>query len=240
MRARALLILIASLSSARLPVFGADSIADSIALLRSRDAQARVHAVDVLVKAGPSAVPKLLAAVDNRNELAVTLVLARMGQPAVDKLIELLGQPELRAQAGEALYQVITPAAVKQAPALIDCLKDEQLKHSCGRALVKVIGPKAKSRVPALLQTLKSRDKDARMYACLALGQIGPRAKSAVPELILALKDDEAAVRRSAAGALGKLGSAAKAAAPALEAAAQDGDGDVRRLAAEALKKIST
>ena len=238
LRARAKVILIASLQMSALVVFAGDSIEESIQLLHKRDQRAR--AVEALVKAGPDALPKLLAAADVRNGLAINAILTQMGHPAIVKLVDLMRSGDQRITAADALNRVITRAEFKQAPALIDCLTDAQIKHSCGQALVKVIGPESRGRVLALLKALKDKDPDVRMYACLALGQVGPKAASAVPELSLALKDEAAAVRRSAAGALGKMGPAAKPAVPALKAAAEDSDGDMRRMAAEALKKIST
>ena len=216
-----------------------DSVAASISQLRSRDARERSAAADALVKAGPQAIPALLAAVDSRIGLAVNAILVRMGPPAVAKLMEAIKQPELRAQAGDALYQVITPASSKHLQALIKCTADPELTHACGRAMVKILGAGARSRAPAIAALLKSQDKDVRVYACLALGQIGPRARASVQDLAAALKDAEADVRRAAARALGAMGTAAKSAAPALEAAGSDPDGDVRRLSAEALRKVS-
>jgi HEAT repeat protein len=68
--------------------------------------------------------------------------------------------------------------------------------------------------VPALTAALKERD--ARYWACVALGEIGPQAKAAVPGLIEVLSDDRPEVRLQATIALGEIGPDAKPAAGAL------------------------
>lgn len=68
--------------------------------------------------------------------------------------------------------------------------------------------------VPALTTALDQRE--ARYWACLALGEMGPQAKEAVPALIKVLEDDRPEVRLQSAIALAEIGPDAKPAAGAL------------------------
>jgi len=69
LRARAKMILIGSLLvCGGLPVFSA-TVAENIKALKATDPAARRQAVEDLVKAGPDALPELLAAATNRRLL---------------------------------------------------------------------------------------------------------------------------------------------------------------------------
>ncbi len=80
-------------------------------------------------------------------------------------------------------------------------------------------GGGAKVDVSAQVQILKGSDKDAKVDACVKLGEAGESAGDAVPALIelLADKGDDGLVRRMAAYALGQIGPKAKAAVPVLK-----------------------
>jgi HEAT repeat protein len=236
-RARILLVAAGLLTVAwAVPVAADDQVAESIKALRSPDPQARTQAQDKLVKAGASAVPEIVAHLsDQRRRLPLYAVLGRMGKPVMPQLMELLKDPNVRPQAGEALFQLMRPE-YGQGRALLKCLPDPDLKHYCGPALVKAVDAKSQGLVADLSRKVKSRDQDVRMYAATTLGQIGPQAGEAAPDLALALKDPEAPVRLAAARALGKIGPRAGKARPALEAAAKDKDPQMSREAAKALK----
>jgi len=62
--------------------------------------------------------------------------------------------------------------------------------------------------ITALIDALKDQDKEVRISAADALGNIGPEAKEALPPLIAALKDQNEMVRGQAAEALGKIATA--------------------------------
>ena len=66
-------------------------------------------------------------------------------------------------------------------------------------------GEGAIDAVPALIQALKDENKDVRVNAAVALGQIGEGAKDVVPALIQALKDQDEWVRINAAWALEEI-----------------------------------
>jgi HEAT repeat protein/beta-lactamase regulating signal transducer with metallopeptidase domain len=85
----------------------------------------------------------------------------------------------------------------------------------------------------ALSGALADQDKDVRLRAAWALGQLRPA--SVPPGLIKVLGDSDADVRVAAAWALGRLRDSASV--PALEHATQDSNADVRRAAAWALMR---
>ena len=90
-------------------------------------------------------------------------------------------------------------------------------------------------RIESHIEDLKVEDRQVRVHAVRALGQIGPDAKVAVPHLIEALKDEDRQVRGFAAYALGRIGTAA---IPHLIEALKDENENVRSDAASALGRI--
>ncbi len=205
MRARANVLLIASLIlGGALPVL-ADSVSDAIKSLHDRDPQVRVQSRDTLVKAGAKAVGPMVAAMTNRNRLVLLSVMSRIGRPLVPALIEQLDNPEVRSQAGEALFQLISPADRVQIPVLVKCFQKPEFASHCGRALDKIVDAQAQNQVPALTKALKSRDAGVRLYAVLVLSRIGRGAAAAKPALKLLSKDSDAEVRRAAKEALKKV-----------------------------------
>jgi len=90
--------------------------------------------------------------------------------------------------------------------------------------------------IPALSAALEQRE--ARYWACLALGEMGPQAQAAVPALIKALDDDRPEVRLQAAIALGEIGPDAKPAASTIIKLIDDSFPSVRAAAIFALGRI--
>ena len=90
------------------------------------------------------------------------------------------------------------------------------------------------------IQTLREGDKDARMEAAFALGDIGCGAKSAVPVLVETLDDDYDSVRMAAIYALGRIGPGAKdAVVPLTEILeSESGDAILRESACSSLGDI--
>ncbi|MBI5240310.1 MAG: HEAT repeat domain-containing protein [Elusimicrobia bacterium] len=238
-RARILLVAVGISAGLRvLPCAAQESVADAIKALRSTDLQARAQARETLVKAGPSAVPEMVASLrDQRRRLILLAVMGQMGRPVMPRLLDLLKDPVVRPLAGEALVQLVRPD-YGMSMTLAKCLSDPDLKHYCGPAFVKVADGQAKAYFPELLRALKSRDQDVRMYAATALGQAGPGAAAAAQDLAAALADPAPIVRLAAARALGRIGPGAGKAKPALEAAVKDQDPEVGREAAKALRGI--
>jgi len=169
---------------------------------------------------------------DQQESREAMLELARIGQPAVAGLIEVLKDPDEanRARAQSTLSRIGPPAV----PELVVALADEKSSETVVVILTK-IGAEA---VPALTAALENDDAKVRRSACLALREIGEPARPAARALAKALKDTDAKVRRSAAAALARI-SAPPAVAPDLIEALQDPkDGELRSQAARALAKI--
>jgi HEAT repeat protein len=105
-------------------------------------------------------------------------------------------------------------------------------------------GPLAKSAVAELIHILqKDTDDEARLQACLALGNIGPDARAAVPALIESLLQDKSykafPVRVNAAGSLGQIASDPDKVVPALvEAYLTDPEPEVQTWALLGLRQF--
>jgi HEAT repeat protein len=238
---------------------GSSAVPALIDALRDDDPRIRQAACTALGKIGdPSAVPALIACLDQRNisEVAAN-ALVQIGKPAVPALIETLTNPNerVRKAACTALGQIGDPSAV---PALITCLDYWYISQAAANALIQI----GKPAIPALIETLTNPNERVRKAACTALGQIGdPSAvpaliacldkrdiseaaanaliqidKPAVPALIEALTSPSNRARSAACTALGKIGD--KTAVPKLITCLKDRDSDVRSSACTALGKI--
>lgn len=214
---------------------------DPVQDLMRRDKAVHDNAERLLLAEGPSALPRLLAAIRGEGSRStVTRLAAKMGAPAVPALIGLLGDEALRVKAGSMLFAVIGPDSAGQAPALIDCVAAKpEVKNYCGTALVKIMSPKAASQLPALRKALTSSDSDLRAYAAGALIQLGAAARPAAPELAVLLKDPQPRVRLTAAQALGKIGGSSAAIRKALLdlSVRKDETPEIRRQAKQALRR---
>jgi len=206
----------------------------------SRDVQTRNTAGEALLKAGPKAVPAVLAGITNgRRHSRAAMLMARLGPAGAKALLAHVGDPALGREASNLLFQTIGTGSAGLTPKLLDCMRTQEgAKQNCGQALVKIMTPAAAAQVPHLRKALKDRDADIRSFSALALGQIRGGARAAVPDLAAALKDPEPRVRYNAVLALGRIGRAARGAKTALEAAAKDGTPEFQAAVAEALRSI--
>jgi HEAT repeat protein len=152
---------------------------------------------------------------------------------AVPDLVDELRRGQLKDAALEALVRIGagTDATV---PYLIEQFRKQGCEHLTGMGsigfnprvkdnLVRIGGP----AVPALLDVLNGPDRDMRVCAAEALGEIGSAARAAVPALVREIERPDAIERpdrgqhagllsRYAVKALGRIGPDAKAAVPAL------------------------
>jgi HEAT repeat protein len=132
-----------------------------------------------------------------------TAALARIGTPAMDRLIAMLASDnsQERRAAATALGEAGDARAIGP---LIAALNDAErdVRKAASAALGK-LGPTA---VEPLVLLLSAPDKQVRRDAIAALGELGDR--HAVELLIAALGDEDFEVRSAAASALGKLGDA--------------------------------
>ena len=186
--------------------------------------------------------------------------------PAVDRLVQLLGDDDVvvRVNSAVALWKI------QQYPQSVTILAqlarggDPTGAFAAVEALGR-IGTDSDAALPVLVQALGHRDADVRRAAARALGRFGaaavpalreplfgPDAQSrrsatealgwigprAIAALLVVLKNEDPAVRRVAARALGRMGGEAKRAESALVEAVGDNDRQVQEAAASALKKI--
>lgn len=106
---------------------------------------------------------------------------------------------KLKGKAGVAVPELV--AALKNA--------DSGVRVNAAAALGPVGAFNTPQSIASLIDILENdRDRDARIAAAGALGEIGPKAKAAIPALRSALKGDGKAGWWVAADALGKIGSA--------------------------------
>ena len=199
-------------------------------LLRTRDDNLHVEAIEIVHLIGPEAIPLLTDMLQDHR--------ASIRRHAIDILIDL------------------APDTESVQPALCRAMKDDDVlvARDAARALG-ALGERAGPSVPSLVEALSHRDAHVRLYAaealasigpmsapstmqltkalddplpgvrwgaCEALASIGPEAAPAIPRLIEALNDDYLYVRICAAGALGSIGPKAATALDALKEAAKD------------------
>jgi HEAT repeat protein len=176
------------------------------------------------------------------------------------------GEVPVRGQALFALGRLKASDA-ESLEAVVAHLSDEdaQVRRAAIRAL-RLIGPPQRKMVPLVVKLLSDSDpsiaaralsaltdggvevlpaltaavdqREARYWACLALGEMGPQAQAAVPALIKALDDDRPEVRLQAAIALGEIGPDAKPAASSITKLINDSFPSVRAAAIFALGRI--
>jgi HEAT repeat protein len=156
--------------------------------------------------------------------------LVKLGEPAVEPLIQALKDKDINVRRGAAETLGKTGDARAVEP-LIQALKEENedIRRNAALALGEIGNAKA---VEPLIQALKDEDRYVRRYTAWALGGIG---EPAVESLILILKDKDNYFRSRAAETLGGIGE------PAVEPliqALKDKDVDVRKIAAETLGEI--
>ena len=217
---------------------GKPAVLPLIASLKNTDERVRSAATRALGQIGDvrAVRPLLIAASEGSGE--ATRALVKVGEPAVEELIDALkgSEPNLRKIAAEALGQIGDVRAVEP---LIVRLKDTD-KFVCN-ATARVLGEigdvravEPLLRIAAIAMTQFDMDSQNLGHAALwALDKIGA---SAVEPLIAALNDRQDGVRAAAAKTLEKVGDG-RAVEP-LIAKLSDKSHFVREAAAEALGQI--
>ncbi len=211
------------------------SVDDLIEKLSNPSEEVRDNAAEKLVEIGEPAVPALIDALKNENNLVRGGAAEALGcicdASAVPELIETLKDEDklVREVAAWALGIIGDASAV---PLLIEALKDDDwnVREAAAEALGGIDnGP----FVPALIEALKEEDANVRGGLRLALKMIGTPA---IPALIEALNDVDMAVRYDAAEILGNLGDGSGI--TVLIGGLQDGDEELRGWAAEVLERL--
>ncbi len=225
-----------------------------------KNPETKEEAKEGLAKLGPSAIPAIMKALKERENMAARFdaqdIMAQMGPPAIPFLIEEMKKGDfLQDRASLTLGKMGKPAV----PELVKLLDNkDDLARGMAAQTLGIIGPAAKEAVPALIAALKNpKDDLAKIkppanarglnrqggrsvypFFARALGRIGPDAKAAVPALREKLKHEDFKIRLSAVEALGKIGPEAKEASLEIAEALTDGKQEVILAALFALKGI--
>jgi HEAT repeat protein len=118
--------------------------------------------------------------------------------------------PSHRAMALWALPELDPVGKRTAIPTLIQMLGDkkhkaDELSHAAGIACL-VLSKMAPESIDPLMVALSSQDKQVRLLAAGALGEIGPDAKAAIPILEKGLAEKDPNIRAGIALVIGKLG----------------------------------
>lgn len=166
--------------------------------------------------AGTNAIPTLLRMVREEGSMKTRLLnwayripyfrKYHPRRPSMEFLVVILGF--------HALHEDATPAI----PELIKILnRNPGLgAMTCSMAVLGQMGPAAADAVPTLLRVATHTNRNVRMGALAALGEIHSDPDKVVPVLIAALHDPSAVNRAVAANSLARFGADAKPAVPAL------------------------
>ena len=168
---------------------------------------AAADALGAIASAEPAVLLALQQALGHPSPIvrsATARALARVGEPSIPLLVNLLQDPEdtRSAWAAYALGEM-GPVATAAAPQLRAGMRSphQVLTRACAIALAQVTGDA--EAIPHLLRILESEDPDCpRRAAAQALGKIGPAAVGAVEMLTLALDDEDPDVCAAAQEAL--------------------------------------
>lgn len=212
------------------------SVLELIQRIKTGNLDTRESAVFELSKQGNTALPALIAALDDEdnNKYWIIVALREINSPdAVSALIKTLSDPDeyVRKISAETLGRLRHPQAL---PGLIKSLSDadDGVRSTAAEALGKLHDQSAVAPLAELL--LKDGYGNVREMASRALGEIGGEA--ALAPLLQALKDPKENVRAGAGEALGKIKNPETA--DALRESLQDADWGVRRNAAWALGEM--
>lgn len=192
-----------------------------------------------------SAVPALVTALRDDNEVvrsAIAAALGQMGsQDAVPALKRCLtdADSQVCSAAAKSLGQ-LGKQAVTASQGLTACLGHscEDVRREAATALGK-LGDHAAPAVPVLIGLLQDAATEVRCAAVSTLGVLGAHSSSAVARLMECLNDPSPEVRGSAAKALGQLNEHATPAVPLLASRGlKDPSDEVRLQAATALADL--
>jgi len=209
-------------------------IEELIEKLGDKDWDVRIAAIEPLGELkDPRAVDPLIKALEGNDGRTSTVAeaLVKIGSPAVDPLIKVLGNKYwyVRDAAAEALVKIGSPAVDPLIKALGD--KDWNVHYLAAKALVELKDPRA---VDSFIKALE--DKDYRVRDTVAKALVELKDPRAVDSFIKALENISWDVRYLAAKALVELKD--PRAVDALIKAMEDKDCSIRNAVAEALGEL--
>ncbi len=198
-----------------------DGDEDLVAKLASEDQGEREAAADALVEQGGAAVQPLVAAFSGDNQdvdflKRVQAVLVRIGEPAVQPLVDSLGYSGNRSSTSLAwkkntLVQIGAPAVEPLKAALAN--EDPRARKAAADTLGKIGDPAA---VSALAPLLDDEDREVRLQVAESLGAIADPA--AIEPLVEALATNDYGMQQAIERSLALI-KEANGPSPALEKA---------------------
>lgn len=221
---------------------GREGVPALITALSSSEGDLRWRSARALGVIGdPQAVKALCTATGDAEAMVraqAIFALARLksnDEAAVQSVVSHLSDPDaqVRRAAVRALRLIEAPRATIT-PLIVKLLDDAE--PTVAMRALSSIADGGVEVIPALTAALAQRD--ARYWACLALGEMGPQARAAAAGLIKALEDDRPEVRLQAALALGEIGPDAKPGVEAISKLVEDPFPSVRAAAVFALGRI--
>ena len=236
---------VSTTASVALGEIGPEAIPALIEALGSEKGGVGMMAARALGNMGPAAAPAVPALfecyVDHCNDymnFAPVVTLGKIGEPAIEYLVDRLGEEKVRRDALEILEDIGPPAG-SAVPALVDLLEDGgDDQRAILRALASIEAP-ASIVVPAIVDLLEAGED--LMWMADSLAGYGADAAPAVPLLVTLLGSDDEDTSQNAARVLGAIGPPAKSALPVLEKLASDPDGGMAAMAAgDAIGKITS
>jgi len=171
---------------------------------------------------------------DRRARYHAAESLSKIGEPAVDLIMELLKDENaaIREYSAQILGEIKPKKAVRP---LIELLRDND-QNVCCKAAWALGEIKSQEAIQPLIDSLQSDDGVIRYNMAAALGKLG--SEQAVDALIFGLRDEQWYVRIANANALGEIKSG-KAVEPLIEAL-KDENEKVRRASALALLRTGS
>ncbi len=213
------------------------------------------NAARVLVRMGPAAQPRLLAALRKDEHYMTRQTIAwafrEMGVKVMPLMIDLLGDqsPQVRHMASDNLYHLISQAGSELPDGLeakvITALSDKHAKVRRNAAgMLSRFGNDSGKVVPALLKSLQTdKDLNVRIYCVASLGRIGSKLDKGHADQQRTLKaltesclnDQSSYVRDVSVYYLGQLAKKDKSAVVPIVKATGDEDRNVRAKAKQVL-----
>lgn len=228
-----------------------DDVPTLVKKLKSADKDVRLKAASRLVDAGPSAVPLLVEALQDKDARCLACLALAQTDPvpegALSDLMAALADKDqdFRRLAHFALVKMGKPAVLPLTKAVQ--APDIRVRFNAIVALGR-IGPPAADAIPDLKKTLENPDQDVRLLVTDALLNLGPEGVKVSLEIgekatdfAEALKHSSKLVRAWAVGVLGRRGpeaADAKQAATVLADKLQDPEVSVRLCSAAALGQL--
>ncbi len=199
----------AAIALGRAGIDGAAIIPALITALSGEDYFLQDGAAMALAEFGPlaqSAIPALKRAALKKNSHRLHFLsaeaLGRIGEPAIEALVEILGAKHLGSK--EAAYKALGDIGPPAVPALLEALGHKKKREFAIAALNRV-EPRPLEAIAPLIEILGKKKSKERDAAAAALGNYGKDASIAVPALTAALGAKKYEVRITAAYALFKI-----------------------------------